>query len=128
MQILVYLLLALATWAHPTNNINRYDVSWIVVETGKPAAGTADSWPGRDGKCHIRIDPNAWAVIAEANRDYTVIHEVGHCLGRWDPFTYHLGDGWMSGVMQMTAYDQFLADDMHSNGVMRRAFVPMVAQ
>lgn len=111
-EIFALIVSALLFWSHPTNSITS-DASWIAPAWGSPVAGTADAWPGMDGLCHIRISPEAWAVLDGATRAYTMKHEVGHCLGLWEPGTYHLGDGVMSGVNQMTAYDQFRIDAMH---------------
>lgn len=124
--VFAYIVIALAIWMHPTNSITA-DTSWIAPEWGTPAGGAADSFPGRDGYCHIRIRRDSWEVVSEDLRRWLMIHEVGHCLGLWNPADYHDGDGYMTGYDYMTAADQFRIDALHPSPIVRRAVVPMVS-
>lgn len=118
-KLVAYIVLALSLWAHPGNSVNPSEHSWIAVEWGVPAAGTADAWPGRDGLCHIRVSREAWLLLAEERREWTMAHEVGHCLGLWE----HEGGGIMEGYGEMSAEERFHVDALHPSALTRRAFV-----
>lgn len=118
-ELVAYIVVALGLWAHPGNNVNPSEHAWIAVDVGTPAAGTADAWPGRDGLCHIRVNREAWTLLNEGQREWTMTHEVGHCLGLWD----HEGGGIMEGYTQMSAEERFRVDALHPSALTRRAYL-----
>lgn len=120
----------LERWAHPTNTIPQ-TVDPIVVSWGTPAAGAiADAYPA-GGVCNIRIDQAVWSTAPQEIRAYVMLHEVGHCLGFWDPETMHTGNGIMGcgyiadafETCMFTAHDQFRADALHPSTLQHRVVV-----
>lgn len=135
-SIIAYLILALGVWAHPTNTIIPENVGWIRVEWGTPVNGGADAYPGSYGICHIRLNRGLWESANDELRLFIMTHEIGHCLGLWEPATMHLGNGIMGcgyiadpfETCQFAAYDQFAIDALHPSPIVRRGFIPMVAR
>lgn len=130
-SVLALVLWALTLWMHPTNSVSL-DTP-IAPEWGQPNGGAADSWPGLDGVCHIRLNEALWNSAIDELRRIIVLHEVGHCLGFWEPETMHAGDGIMAcgysadAACAITAFDRFRAAALHPSSVKPRAFVPMVS-
>jgi hypothetical protein len=130
-SVLALVLWALTLWMHPTNSISL-DLP-VAAEWGTPNGGVADSYPGRDGVCHLRFNRSLWESSADELRRLITLHEVGHCLGFWEA-DMHAGDGIMGcgynpeAWCAITAFDRFRVSALHPAPVTPRVFIPMVSR
>lgn len=130
--LIAMILWALSAWMHPTNSVTM--AIPIAPEFGQPVGNVADAYPGRDGVCHIRVHEPTWTAAPAPVREYIALHEVGHCLGNWDPATMHAGDGIMGcgynpdAACVFTAWDRRRAAELHPSAITPRVTIPMLAR